>query len=178
MNFWTDEQTNLLKEYWSAGWSCAQIASMIGGVSRNAIIGKVHRLKLTPRKHASFRLSPVDREIVRRKKRVDTAQRANKAARLVFGNAPKVKPVPVIEMAQAWEPLGPPISLVDLRDGLCRWPVGGSTFAKPTGFCGLACKGVYCEAHHALSVGRGTPFERAAPGKARQAVNYERLVAA
>ncbi|MCB1513625.1 MAG: GcrA cell cycle regulator, partial [Hyphomicrobiaceae bacterium] len=40
---WTDERVELLKKLWSEGLSASQIASRIGGVSRNAVIGKVHR---------------------------------------------------------------------------------------------------------------------------------------
>lgn len=43
---WTDQQTALLREKWAAGWSAAQIAQVLPGKSRNAVIGRVHRLGL------------------------------------------------------------------------------------------------------------------------------------
>ncbi|WP_412058970.1 GcrA family cell cycle regulator [Bartonella sp. DGB2] len=43
---WTDERVTLLKQLWGEGLSASQIATQLGGVSRNAVIGKVHRLKL------------------------------------------------------------------------------------------------------------------------------------
>ena len=46
---WTDERVELLKKLWSEGLSASQIAAQLGGVSRNAVIGKVHRLKLSGR---------------------------------------------------------------------------------------------------------------------------------
>ena len=46
---WTDERVELLKKYWSEGLSASQIASKMGGVTRNAVIGKVHRLGLSGR---------------------------------------------------------------------------------------------------------------------------------
>ena len=44
---WTDEKVNTLKELWGKGQTASQIAEIIGGVSRNAVIGKAHRLNLS-----------------------------------------------------------------------------------------------------------------------------------
>ena len=44
---WTDEKVNKLKELWGKGNTASQIAEIIGGLSRNAVIGKAHRLKLS-----------------------------------------------------------------------------------------------------------------------------------
>jgi len=46
---WTDERIDLLKRLWGEGQSASQIAGQLGGVTRNAVIGKVHRLKLDSR---------------------------------------------------------------------------------------------------------------------------------
>lgn len=46
---WTDERVDQLKKMWSEGLTASQIAAKLGGVSRNAVIGKVHRLKLESR---------------------------------------------------------------------------------------------------------------------------------
>ncbi|MTW28635.1 hypothetical protein GM527_14145, partial [Streptococcus pneumoniae] len=46
---WTEERVEKLKKDWKAGLSCSQIAARLGGITRNAVIGKVHRLKLTGR---------------------------------------------------------------------------------------------------------------------------------
>ena len=46
---WTDERVELLRKLWADGLSASQIAAQMGGVSRNAVIGKVHRLKLSGR---------------------------------------------------------------------------------------------------------------------------------
>ena len=46
---WTDERVELLRKLWSEGLSASQIAAQLGGVTRNAVIGKVHRLKLSSR---------------------------------------------------------------------------------------------------------------------------------
>jgi hypothetical protein len=47
---WTDERVELLKRHWENGLSCTLIAEAIGGITKNAVIGKVHRLKLKPRR--------------------------------------------------------------------------------------------------------------------------------
>ena len=44
---WTDERVEMLKKLWTDGLSASQIAAEIGGCSRNAVIGKVHRLGLS-----------------------------------------------------------------------------------------------------------------------------------
>ncbi len=46
---WTDERVELLKKLWSDGLSASQIAAELGGITRNAVIGKVHRLGLSGR---------------------------------------------------------------------------------------------------------------------------------
>ena len=46
---WTDERVNVLKKLWAEGHSASQIAKQLGGVTRNAVIGKVHRLGLSGR---------------------------------------------------------------------------------------------------------------------------------
>ena len=46
---WTDERVEKLKELWGEGMSASQIAKALGGVTRNAVIGKVHRLGLSNR---------------------------------------------------------------------------------------------------------------------------------
>ena len=55
---WTDEKVAKLKELWGKGNTAAQIASIIGGISRNAVIGKAHRLGL------SSRPSPIKRKMI------------------------------------------------------------------------------------------------------------------
>ena len=44
---WTEEKVNKLKELWGKGQTASQIAEIIGGLSRNAVIGKAHRLNLS-----------------------------------------------------------------------------------------------------------------------------------
>jgi GcrA cell cycle regulator len=50
---WTDERVELLKKLWTEGLSASQVAGRLGGVTRNAVIGKVHRLGLSGRATSS-----------------------------------------------------------------------------------------------------------------------------
>jgi GcrA cell cycle regulator len=61
---WTDERVELLKKMWSEGLTASQIANKLGGVSRNAVIGKVHRLKLESRATAPKRAGSGQRKPV------------------------------------------------------------------------------------------------------------------
>jgi len=49
---WTDDRVEILKKMWGEGQSASQIAKELGGVTRNAVIGKVHRLGLSNRTRA------------------------------------------------------------------------------------------------------------------------------
>jgi len=53
---WTEERVEVLKRLWAEGFSASQIAAQLGGVTRNAVIGKAHRLKLAGRAKAQPRL--------------------------------------------------------------------------------------------------------------------------
>ena len=55
---WTDERVELLKKMWGEGQSASQIAKELGGVTRNAVIGKVHRLGLSNRAGAATATAP------------------------------------------------------------------------------------------------------------------------
>src|SRR5580698_4207458 len=59
---WTDERVELLKKLWSDGLSASQIAAELGGITRNAVIGKVHRLGLSGRAKSSSSASPRPRK--------------------------------------------------------------------------------------------------------------------
>ena len=63
---WTDERVALLKKLWLEGLSASQIAKQLGGVTRNAVIGKVHRLGLSGRATPSQPQRPRRHYILRR----------------------------------------------------------------------------------------------------------------
>ncbi len=59
---WTDERVELLKKLWSDGLSASQIAAELGGITRNAVIGKVHRLGLSGRAKSTSSAAPRQRK--------------------------------------------------------------------------------------------------------------------
>src|SRR5262245_51840909 len=59
---WTDERVEQLKRLWSEGLSASQIAAELGGITRNAVIGKVHRLGLSGRAKAPSSAAPRPRK--------------------------------------------------------------------------------------------------------------------
>ena len=59
---WTDERVELLKKLWSDGLSASQIAAELGGITRNAVIGKVHRLGLSGRAKSASSAAPRPRK--------------------------------------------------------------------------------------------------------------------
>lgn len=94
---WTEERIQTLKTMWEGGQTASQIAEALGGVSRNAVIGKAHRLELQARP------SPVKPNGPEAKAAAATAAAAAPAAPA----APAAKPVP---KAAAAEPVTPPVS--------------------------------------------------------------------
>lgn len=128
---WTDDRITLLKRLWSEGKTAAEIAKALGGVTRNAVIGKAHRLKL------SNRVSPI--------------QQNNKKSAPVSA---KIQPQSVerkIQKAPAQDNRKR-IPLVDLKANQCRWPIGDPR-EENFGFCGhTQIAGLpYCAEHAKLA---------------------------
>lgn len=129
---WTDERVALLKRLWGEGRTAAEIAKELGGITRNAVIGKAHRLKL------SRRVSPIQQN--NKKAPAKTAAPKAKKPEVARMTRPAVKPVEPVEM------MG--LSLAELGPKQCRWP-SGDPKSENFGFCGctVAPGMPYCEAH-------------------------------
>ena len=156
---WTEERVELLKKLWADGLSASQIAGRLGGITRNAVIGKVHRLGLAGRATTSRMRSPRLRHRIGQ-----TPMRPAPAARIQYrthGNT-ALKPVfaPVEQRMPALALVPSPIedlnippvlrvNLLDLKECMCRWPIGDPQ-SDDFHFCGRhkASGGSYCE-HHA-----------------------------
>jgi GcrA cell cycle regulator len=143
---WTDERVMLLKKLWIEGKTAAEIAKLIGGgVTRNAVIGKAHRLKL------SGRISPIQENV---RPDMGGAQAVTAPRKIVKAKINKVSNRDIIAPVQP-PPVeenycyGDGVSLVDLKERMCRWPIGDP---KEDGFkfCGGPSEeGIpYCS-HHA-----------------------------
>tara|TARA_Y100001980_G_C14410940_1_gene204552 strand:- start:44 stop:538 length:495 start_codon:yes stop_codon:yes gene_type:complete len=131
---WTEEKVAKLKELWGKGNTASQIAEIIGGISRNAVIGKAHRLNLsakiktrTATSNQSFENSIGDKNIKIRK-----------------GRRSKFKSL-IIE--KNFEPENPK-QLEELDENSCKWPIGHPN-EKSFYFCGrTSLKDFsYCKLH-------------------------------
>ena len=150
---WTDERVELLKKLWSEGLSASQIAAQLGGVTRNAVIGKVHRLSL------SGRAKPASNNPRPRKLRAASADRSMTRT-FVSGNtvmkthahpAPRRLPAPVA-LEDIVVPISMKVSLLALSDTMCKWPEGDPG-TEGFHFCGHRNWNSlpYCEYHSRLA---------------------------
>jgi len=137
---WTDERVELLKKLWQEGLSASQIAKQLGGVTRNAVIGKVHRLGLSGRAAPS-----------------KPARTVFKAPRPARSAAAPAAPRRLVEPAQLAPATPSPARYVDETPGtatvltlgahMCKWPIGDPALDNFT-FCGRRTgEGPYCHEH-------------------------------
>jgi len=130
---WNEERTATLRKLWLEGMSASQVARQLGGISRSAVIGKVHRLGITVRD------VPARQHVVR------TASRAMPRSRPA--REATAAPRPALRLAELAE-LAPTASILGLSTHSCRWPIGHPG-SHDFGFCGRekSARGSYCEDH-------------------------------
>ena len=131
---WTPERENKLRELWKKGHTASQIAALIGEATRNAVIGKAHRLNLEARMVS---------------KKPSTSPKAK------LENDVEIKPEKLSRKAKFkallldknFEPENPK-KLTELTDDTCRWPIG-HPYEKDFYFCGRKPleKFPYCNLH-------------------------------
>ncbi|GGL35880.1 GcrA family cell cycle regulator [Caulobacter rhizosphaerae] len=145
---WSAERIDTLRRLWREGRSAAQIAKALGDVTRNAVIGKIHRLGLAGRTPPS---PP------RRSRPVRQARRT--PSRTLAKSPPPPPSSPRAMSARVRRPAKPSVEavarifdLTALTSRTCHWPVGDPR-AAGFGFCGLAVRGAgpYCAGHHAVA---------------------------
>lgn len=137
---WNEDRIAALTKLWGEGLSASQVARQLGGVSRNAVIGKVHRLGLAGRAAPAACRSVSGLPASRPRPRAVIASMA--------ASAPRMPRPPLPPLRLASEDLAPTASLLTLAHSGCRWPIGDpdhSTF----GFCGRDrdLSGPYCSGH-------------------------------
>jgi len=107
---WTEEKVAILRELWGKGNTASQIADIIGGISRNAVIGKAHRLNLSAK--IKTRNAPTNQNNVKLKEQENNFKkrgRKNKFRSLIIENN--------------FEPENPK-QLEELDESVCKWPIG------------------------------------------------------
>lgn len=173
---WTDERVEALKKLWAEGLSASQIAAQLGGVSRNAVIGKVHRLKLSGRgrtnaaparqKKAAAPVTttataPAQAPAVRSKPRPAAlaAPVRPMVATTVGATALKVQydeEPAVYQQYQALPdnvvPIARNLKLIELTERTCKWP-NGDPLSEDFSFCGADSteNSPYCTFHSRLA---------------------------
>lgn len=174
---WTDDRVEILKKLWVEGQSASQIAKELGGVTRNAVIGKVHRLGLSNRATSSSSSKSDTKSKTSVKSMSDTKRVSNKtsASKVTSANSPSEPRSNVTSLRRQIIPAGQPlppqpsaneispealarvseiekkakkISLLELTERTCKWPVGDPA-TEEFWFCGLPSQAgkPYCEAH-------------------------------
>ncbi len=131
---WTSEKVEKLKELWSKGHTASQIAEMLGDTTRNAVIGKAHRLNLearAPSKQSSLPKSRENKQLIKR----SPAPMSRKA---------KFQSILLDKNFEAENPK----SLEELTETTCKWPIGHPNEEKFY-FCGRKPEGdfPYCKLH-------------------------------
>ena len=107
---WTDEKVAKLKELWGKGNTASQIAEIIGGISRNAVIGKAHRLNLS----AKIKTRPANNSQSPKSYQENNKIKSGKSRRSKFKSL-------IIE--KDFEPENPK-QLEELTDNDCKYPIG------------------------------------------------------
>ena len=130
---WTEERTDKLKELWGKGQTASQIAEIIGGVSRNAVIGKAHRLNLS----AIIKTRPaISQDIKAKKSNNNQIQRRGRKNRFKS-----------LLLDKNFEP-AKNLQLEELTDDTCKY-MEGHPNEKESSFCGRKNveKFSYCPLH-------------------------------
>ncbi|MEM9336423.1 MAG: GcrA family cell cycle regulator [Patescibacteria group bacterium] len=171
MSSWTDERVEKLKKLWAEGMSASQIAKSLGGVTRNGVIGKIHRLGLTSRQSEGEKIKGGDGEENKQpKNQPETIPLAVEASPARPSQRPRPgnpfnhprKPIPQVDEAAERKlaedllskinPQAKKLSLLELTERTCKWPIGDPA-EENFYFCGLPCAPgkPYCEHHVAVA---------------------------
>ena len=148
---WTDDRVGALKKLWLEGQSASQIAKQLGGgVTRNAVIGKVHRLGLSGRAAPSQPARTAATTFRTTRPRPAPTVAAAPAQPAAPRRLEAVQPKPIQPVAPAPAPipdLPGTATVMTLGAHMCKWPIGDPS-SREFSFCGRrASEGVYCGEH-------------------------------
>jgi GcrA cell cycle regulator len=166
---WTDDRVEQLKKLWEGGLSASQIAAELGNVTRNAVIGKVHRLGLSGR--AKSPSSASSSSAAPRQRKARPAQPMMRVTRPVSRGNTALAHAFEVEMEPdpiAYDnvvPMSQRVSLLELNDATCHWPIGDPSSSEFF-FCGgrALTSLPYC-AHHSRIAYQPASDRRRQPAK-------------
>lgn len=160
---WTDERVEKLTTLWAEGLSASQIAAVLGDVTRNAVIGKVHRLGLAGRAKSSSSGAGRTQKPAATTRRSTKMAKPNQpntsspavsfptsgAAALQSRPAAEKAPLSAVAVHPQVDPDQAKTTILDLNEGTCRWPIGDPG-QEGFHYCGQnprASGGPYCDFH-------------------------------
>ncbi len=169
---WTDDRVEMLKKLWAEGLSASQIAAKLGGVSRNAVIGKVHRLKLSGRAKSPKSAAPKTKRTAAPRSAASGATGGRGgggygAGGRTGGSMTHAIGATALKQDHQLAPLSAPVQrpmedvvvpipkrlpLTELNEHTCKWPYG-DPLAGEFYFCGHNSdeKSPYCKYHGKLA---------------------------
>jgi GcrA cell cycle regulator len=131
---WSDDRVEQLKKLWEAGLSASQIAAELGNVTRNAVIGKVHRLGLSGRAKSPSSAAPRQRK-ARPAQQMMRVSRPVSRGNTALAHAFEVEMEPDPIAFDNVVPMSQRLSLLELNEATCHWPVGDPS-SPEFFFCG------------------------------------------
>ena len=150
---WNDERVEQLRKMWMDGLSASQIAGELGnGITRNAVIGKVHRLGLSGRVKTASNAPARPRIQQPRAPRPSVPRRPQGGAvvgntALAYSYRPAPKPIDDVVV-----PMCEPVTIMELKEAMCRWPLGDPSTPEFRYCGGKSDIGVtYCTFHSRLA---------------------------
>ena len=158
---WTEERVELLRKLWLEGLSASRIAAeLAGGVTRNAVIGKVHRLGMSGRVKAPVAVAAGARRSTkpsadpsRQPLQRPTAMPMRGNLAIALQSRPASAPQPYRSSGDNVVPMAENVTIMDLRESMCRWPVGDPSSSEFR-YCGGKAPigdGPYCAFHSRMA---------------------------
>lgn len=154
---WTVERELTLRRLWAAGWSAGEINLQLGGTTRNAVIGKLHRFGLTKgdrTEGVEIKCLPGARTAGAKVQRRPDGFRRKALPKNPQGRPPVhayTEPAPIVTIERS----DVACTFAELSKGMCRYPYG-EPGAPDFAFCGRHADGTYCAGHRRIAYRRPT----------------------
>ena len=146
LQIWTHARVDLLKQLWGNGLKAHKIAAEIGGVTRNAVIGKAHRLGLVNQKKNGLKVHAEEQKL----HQIRSTKKHRPRVQLLEDRFLPPTPIPAGHPDDLKIPLHQRRTLIELHNYACRWPLGDPQqpgFAFCGGAADLSNRSPYCTLH-------------------------------